>query len=93
MRQLLRAVNEHADSWPFKEPVDGSEVPDYYKIIKDPIDLKTMGKRLDSEVFYLTFDSFVAEMRRMFSNARTYNAPDTIYYKIANRWARGTGIE
>eukprot|EP00897_Mesotaenium_endlicherianum_P005109 jgi/Mesen1/4626/ME000237S03665 len=65
LRSLLRGVAEHQDAWPFKEPVDGRDVPDYYDIIKDPI----------------------ADMRRMFSNARTYNAPDTIYYKCANRFA------
>ncbi|CAI5536579.1 unnamed protein product, partial [Closterium sp. Naga37s-1] len=84
MKQMHRAVMEHADSWPFKDPVDGSEVPDYYDIIKDPIDLKTMQKRLEAESFYLTIDMFVADMRRMTANARTYNAPDTIYFKCAN---------
>ncbi|CAI5484591.1 unnamed protein product [Closterium sp. Yama58-4] len=85
MKQMHRAVMEHADSWPFKDPVDGNEVPDYYDIIKDPIDLKTMQKRLEAESFYLTIDMFVADMRRMTANARTYNAPDTIYFKCANR--------
>jgi hypothetical protein len=33
----LQAVIEHADAWPFKDPVDAREVPDYYEIIKDPI--------------------------------------------------------
>lgn len=28
---------EHPDAWPFKEPVDAREVPDYYDIIKDPM--------------------------------------------------------
>lgn len=85
MRSLLKAVVEHVDAWPFKEPVDPREVPDYYDIIKDPIDLKTISKRLDSEVYYLTPDMFAADMRRMFANARTYNSPDTIYFKCANR--------
>ncbi|CAN6977591.1 unnamed protein product [Brassica rapa subsp. trilocularis] len=26
---------------------------------------------------------FVADARRMFNNCRTYNSPDTIYYKCA----------
>jgi histone acetyltransferase len=30
-------MNEHPDAWPFKEPVDSRDVPDYYDIIKDPI--------------------------------------------------------
>jgi Bromodomain len=30
-------MNDHPDAWPFKEPVDAREVPDYYDIIKDPM--------------------------------------------------------
>lgn len=85
MRSLLRGVLEHQDSWPFKEPVDARDVPDYYDIIKDPIDLKTMSKRLDSEAYYITLDIFAADFRRMMANARTYNAPETVYYKCAQR--------
>lgn len=34
-------MHDHVDAWPFKEPVDARDVPDYYEIIKDP-----MGKPL-----------------------------------------------
>ncbi|KAJ3673874.1 hypothetical protein LUZ60_005866 [Juncus effusus] len=85
MRALLKMMNEHPDAWPFKEPVDGREVPDYYDIIKDPMDLKTMMKRVESEQYYVTFEMFVADVSRMFANAKTYNAPETIYYKCATR--------
>lgn len=30
-------MHEHVDAWPFKEPVDARDVPDYYDIIKDPM--------------------------------------------------------
>lgn len=33
-------MHDHVDAWPFKEPVDARDVPDYYEIIKDP-----MGKK------------------------------------------------
>ncbi|KAF3326305.1 histone acetyltransferase GCN5 [Carex littledalei] len=85
MRALLKTMNEHPDAWPFKEPVDAREVPDYYDIIKDPMDLKTMSKRVESELYYVTFEMFVADVKRMFHNARTYNSPETIYYKCATR--------
>ncbi|XP_022857025.1 histone acetyltransferase GCN5-like [Olea europaea var. sylvestris] len=85
MRSLLKAMHDHPDAWPFKEPVDARDVPDYYVIIKDPIDLKTMSRRVESEQYYVTFEMFVADVRRMFSNAKTYNSPDTIYYKCATR--------
>lgn len=48
-------------------------------------DLKTMSKRVESEQYYVTFEMFVADARRMFANARTYNSPETIYYKCASR--------
>ncbi|KGN49523.1 histone acetyltransferase GCN5 isoform X1 [Cucumis sativus] len=85
MRSLLKSMYDHVDAWPFKEPVDSRDVPDYYEIIKDPVDLKTMSKRVESEQYYITFEMFVADVRRMFVNARTYNAPETIYYKCATR--------
>ncbi|KAK1295966.1 Histone acetyltransferase GCN5 [Acorus calamus] len=84
MRNLLRAMIDHADAWPFKEPVDAREVPDYYDVIKDPMDLKIMSKRVD-EQYYITLEMFIADARRMFANARTYNSPETIYYKCATR--------
>ncbi|XP_058209113.1 histone acetyltransferase GCN5 [Rhododendron vialii] len=85
MRALLKAMHDHPDAWPFKEPVDARDAPDYYDIIKDPMDLKTMSKRVESEQYYVTFEMFLADVRRMFANARTYNSPETIYYKCATR--------
>ncbi|KAE8803666.1 putative histone acetyltransferase GCN5 [Hordeum vulgare] len=85
MRMLLKSLVDHADAWPFKEPVDSRDVPDYYDIIKDPIDLKTMSRRVESEQYYVTLEMFVADLKRMFINARTYNSPDTIYFKCSTR--------
>ncbi|XP_015891394.1 histone acetyltransferase GCN5 isoform X2 [Ziziphus jujuba] len=85
MRSLLKTMHDHVDAWPFKEPVDSRDVPDYYDIIKDPMDLRTMSKRVESEQYYVTFEMFVADAKRMFANARTYNSPETIYYKCATR--------
>ncbi|GAB2219737.1 hypothetical protein Droror1_Dr00007374 [Drosera rotundifolia] len=85
MRSLLKFMHDHADAWPFKEPVDSRDVPDYYDIIKDPMDLKTMSKRVESEQYYMTLEMFIADVKRMFANARTYNSPETIYYKCATR--------
>ncbi|KAK3193652.1 hypothetical protein Dsin_024962 [Dipteronia sinensis] len=85
MRSLLKSLHDHVDAWPFKEPVDARDVPDYYDIIKDPMDLRTMSKRVESEQYYVTFEMFVADAKRMFANARTYNSPETIYYKCSSR--------
>ncbi|CAH8382788.1 unnamed protein product [Eruca vesicaria subsp. sativa] len=85
IRMLLKTMQDHGDAWPFKEPVDILDVPDYYDVIKDPIDLKTIAKRVESEEYYVTLDMFVADVRRMFNNCRSYNSPETMYYKFATR--------
>lgn len=85
MRSLIKSMQDHVDAWPFKDPVDARDVPDYYQIIKDPMDLRTLSKRVESEQYYVTLEMFIADVKRMFSNARTYNSPETIYYKCSTR--------
>jgi hypothetical protein len=41
MASITAELKKHAKSWPFRNPVNGEEVPDYYKIIKTP-----MGKEV-----------------------------------------------
>ena len=85
MTRIHAAVVDHNDSWPFKEPVDRLEVPDYYQVIKDPVDLSLIARRICSYEYYIKLEIFVADFKTMFTNCRTYNSPDTIYYKCANR--------
>lgn len=56
MRATLRSVSDHADAWPFLDPVDPQEVPDYYEIIKEPMDLHTIGQRIDAGDYYITLE-------------------------------------
>ncbi|KAG2429318.1 hypothetical protein HXX76_011086 [Chlamydomonas incerta] len=82
---LLEHVKGLEDSWPFRERVAVQDAPDYYDIIKDPMALDLMEERLASRGYYATLDIFTADLRRVFDNCRLYNAPDTIYYKLANK--------
>lgn len=41
-------MQDHPDAWPFKDPVDAREVPDYYDIIRDP-----MGNNYHNVLSYL----------------------------------------
>lgn len=54
------------------EPVKKSEAPDYYEVIRFPIDLKTMTERLRSR-YYVTRKLFVADLQRVIANCREYN--------------------
>lgn len=81
-KTVLAAVRAHQKAWPFLEPVSPTEVPDYYDHIKYPMDLQTMGERLENG-YYVTKKLFVADMSRIFSNCRIYNSQDTQYYASA----------
>ena len=82
--EVLEKLKRHEHSWPFLEPVDPEEVPDYYDVIKLPIDLSTIEQRLKKD-YYRTKDIFVSDVRLIFENCRTYNSEQTEYYSAANK--------
>lgn len=62
----------------------GLQVPDYATVIKTPMDFSTMQKRVDAGA-YGSVDALAADFRLICRNAMTYNAPETIYYKEAEK--------
>ncbi|XP_042580719.1 bromodomain-containing protein 3 isoform X11 [Cyprinus carpio] len=66
-----------AYAWPFYKPVDAEalELHDYHEIIKQPMDLSTVKKKMDNRE-YQDAQSFAADIRLMFSNCYKYNPPD-----------------
>ncbi|XP_051981403.1 bromodomain-containing protein 3-like isoform X4 [Xyrauchen texanus] len=66
-----------AYAWPFYKPVDAEalELHDYHEIIKQPMDLSTVKKKMDGRE-YQDAQSFAADVRLMFSNCYKYNPPD-----------------
>eukprot|EP00741_Cyanophora_paradoxa_P007204 tig00001085_g6970.t1 len=83
LARLLEAVRRQPPSWPFLKPVDPAEVPDYYNVIKQAIDLQTMEEKIGKEA-YTTREAFWEDMQLMFNNCRTFNAEGTRYYKCAD---------
>lgn len=63
-------MDKAEDAWPFRQPVPKAEVPDYYDVIKDPVDLSLIAARLKGGAYYFTLDIFLADFRRMFNNCR-----------------------
>ncbi|XP_066553990.1 protein polybromo-1 isoform X5 [Amia ocellicauda] len=59
------------------------DYPDYYKIILEPMDLKTIEHNIRSDK-YLTEDVFMEDMKLMFRNARHYNEEGSQVYNDAN---------
>ncbi|TRY85593.1 hypothetical protein DNTS_010168, partial [Danionella cerebrum] len=66
-----------AYAWPFYKPVDAEalELHDYHEIIKQPMDLSTVKKKMDGRE-YPDPQGFAADVRLMFSNCYKYNPPD-----------------
>jgi len=80
---VLKAIKHLKDAWPFQEAVNPKLVPDYYNIIKEPMDLKTMTKRLN-ERHYKTKDMFKNDFLLVVNNCKSYNTPETTYYRCAD---------
>ncbi|XP_074537469.1 E3 ubiquitin-protein ligase TRIM33 isoform X2 [Halichoeres trimaculatus] len=72
--RLLLNIYCHELSVGFREPVPSS-VPNYYKIIKQPMDLKKVKKKLQlrNSQYYQSIQEFVSDMRLVFKNCAKYN--------------------
>lgn len=84
LARLLDAIKADEHSWPFLDPVDPEEAEDYYEKIKEPMDLKTMDSKV-KEGKYGSIDAFLADVKLICQNCRTYNPPDSSYVQAANR--------
>ncbi|PWN33056.1 Bromodomain-domain-containing protein, partial [Meira miltonrushii] len=87
MRHIVLEMSNHQAAWPFANPVNGQEVPDYYEVIKEPMDLSTMETKLENNQ-YATIDDLLYDAQLIFDNCRTYNPPTSVYAKSANRLER-----
>lgn len=54
-KALLEDLECHDDAWPFLLPVNTKQFPTYKKIIKIPMDLSTIKKRLQDMQYVLIF--------------------------------------
>ena len=61
---------------PFKNPVDPNEIPHYYEVIKNPMDLSTMyQKLLDGRYQFLS--EVKADIQLIITNCETFNPENT----------------
>ncbi|CAG9864164.1 unnamed protein product [Phyllotreta striolata] len=77
---LLNLICANEDSAPFRKPVDITSYPDYYQIVKNPMDLGTVQERLQQNAYDGPLE-FSADMKLIFSNSRLYtpNKKSRIY--------------
>ncbi len=75
-RILVQEMESSDDSWPFLYPVNTKQFPTYKKIIKNPMDIATIKKRL-SDKTYKTREDFCADVRLIFANCEVFNEDDS----------------
>lgn len=75
---ILDELSQSEGGWVFLKPVDCKawRCPDYYDVIKCPMDFMTMRKRFKAQG-YTRCSEFVADMELIFSNCFRYNRPES----------------
>lgn len=75
-------ISGHRNGTLFHNPIKDSDAPDYYDLVKRPIDLKTIKAKIkDGSI--KDSQEFQRDIYLMYANARMYNQPDTGIYRMA----------
>ncbi|KAG8887222.1 hypothetical protein FRB99_004303, partial [Tulasnella sp. 403] len=80
-RNTMKKLLGYKHSLLFRQPVDPvrDRAPGYFELIKNPMDLSTMGAKLEAGAYPDRF-AFENDFRLMIKNAQMYNAPGTYAY-------------
>jgi len=85
LQDILKQMLEHLKRLPkaaiFLTKVGKKEAPSYYDIIKNPMDLGTMSKKL---LLYRSLDDFKEDIDLIVNNCLTYNKNVQYYIECAN---------
>ena len=90
---FLKWATQQPDAWLFLEPVDpvALNIPQYFEIIKKPMDLKTMRMKLEKGTYNKAdgecdfMGKFWKDLELMFSNAVNFNGAGSEVAQITNR--------
>ncbi|KAJ2580966.1 hypothetical protein GGH95_002316 [Coemansia sp. RSA 1836] len=65
----------------FISPIKSADAPNYYEVIRQPLDLKTIKNRIRDEEITTTVE-FYRDIMHMLMNALMYNAEDSEVYQM-----------
>lgn len=83
LHKILDAVKDHEDAWPFVNPVEEEYAPNYYSIIRKPMDLQKMEERLENG-HYKTFSKFRTDFQLIVNNCKLYNGVENEYSEMVD---------
>eukprot|EP00111_Clytia_hemisphaerica_P006367 TCONS_00018467-protein len=84
MEKVLEVMKDHDDSWPFLEPVDAAEAPNYYEFIKNPMDLSKIAEKIENKT-YKDESEFANDVYLMLDNCEMYNGTLSPFTKLAGK--------
>jgi NuA3 HAT complex component NTO1 len=87
MKSLLEHLKALDPKGIFATPVSPADVPDYYDVIKNPMDYSTMTAKISNQD-YDTLDDMVKDFEKICTNAMIYNKSSTRFFKAAEKMKR-----
>lgn len=90
MPTLEKLYRQDPESLPFRQPVDPTilGIPDYFDIVKKPMDLSTIKMNLNSGRYSDPWE-YVDDVWLMFDNAWLYNRKTSRVYRYCTKVRRG----
>lgn len=77
---LIDEIIKNKNAWPFTKPVSASEVPDYFDVIKKPMDFSKVKSKLNLGD-YSSNEQAMRDVELVFYNCDLYNVADSEIYK------------
>mmetsp|Transcript_35612 Transcript_35612/g.40445 ORF Transcript_35612/g.40445 Transcript_35612/m.40445 type:complete len:235 (+) Transcript_35612:143-847(+) len=90
-QKLLKTLENDEDAYEFRQPVDfkGLGLTDYPKIIRHPIDLSSVKKKLKTGK-YSYHDEIISDVQLIWENCKTYNMANSFIYLQAEKMEKLT---
>lgn len=77
---LIDDVIKHKHAWPFTKPVSANEVPDYFDVIKRPMDFGKIKSKLNLGG-YMMNEQAMSDVELVFFNCDLYNSAGSEIYQ------------
>ncbi|XP_026472569.1 transcription initiation factor TFIID subunit 1 [Ctenocephalides felis] len=84
LESILNEMRDLPDVQPFLFPVNGKLVPDYYRIVQQPMDLQTIRENLRQKKYH-SREEFLADVNQIVENSALYNGSKTSLTVAAQR--------
>lgn len=71
-----------SESWPFQKPVNKKMVKDYYNIVKRPMDLELISKKVATHKYHNRYE-FLGDVEQILQNCVLYNGQESTFTQKA----------